>query len=339
MNKAPLTDERPRTVVLLQFTGIGDLVWHIVYFKAVAAQSKGGQVAVVAQPSTLARHFLAKQPWVEQVIDHDHRPRRGEGRRGRHAGLLGMWRMGRELKAGGYERIVLFSGRTSRGLIAAMSGIADRRGYGYRWLQRLCLNHGPWIEAAKGPGVAAYPEASAFAVAHGFTDRWLRPELDVPEDQLKAMGQRVAHLSRPLYSLAIGTSEVHKQWGLDRFAELATRLVRSGAGVVVLGGPAEREAAQQVLALVPEAQRQGVCVITDVSVHGSAAVLQLSDACVGNDTGMVNVAAAVGTRTLVLLGNRPPLTHDPLMEMVLAPKLSAVSVDQVEVALRSLKAP
>ena len=31
----PSNDKRPRTVVLLQYTGIGDLIWHIQYFKAV----------------------------------------------------------------------------------------------------------------------------------------------------------------------------------------------------------------------------------------------------------------------------------------------------------------
>ena len=72
----------PRTVVVHHRGGIGDLIWHIHYFKMIAEQSRNGQVTVVAQPSTLTRAFIGKEPWVEDVIDHDHRPRRGEKRKG-----------------------------------------------------------------------------------------------------------------------------------------------------------------------------------------------------------------------------------------------------------------
>lgn len=75
--------------------------------------------------------------------------------------------------------------------------------------------------------------------------------------------------------------------------------------------------------------------ITDASVYGSAAILKLADACVGNDTGMVNVAAAVDTRTYVLMGSRPALDHDRAhMTMVNAPSLSELPVTQVVAMLK-----
>lgn len=326
----PLTqDTRPRTVVLLQFSGIGDLVWHIVYFKAIAEQSLGGKITVVAQPSTLVKPFLAHEPWIEKIIEHDHRPRRTEKRRGRHAGLIGMWRMASELKQGHFARIILFSGRISRGFIAALSGIPDRRGYGYRPLQRLFLNRGPFIEAHRGNSVAAYPEASTFAVAHGFTPKWLRPTLDVPSQAKLLIEPRLAHLPRPLCALAIGTSETHKQWGIERFAALAGQLIKQGAGVLILGGPSEREVAKDIKSKISADAQASLLVLTDAPVYGSAAALQMSDVCIGNDTGMVNVAAAVGTPTFVLMGSRPALTHDSNMHMITGPTLESITPSQV----------
>ncbi len=35
-------DHRPRTAILLQFTGIGDLIWHIHYFRLIAERSRNG---------------------------------------------------------------------------------------------------------------------------------------------------------------------------------------------------------------------------------------------------------------------------------------------------------
>jgi len=65
-------------------------------------------------------------------------------------------------------------------------------------------------------------------------------------------------------------------------------------------------------------------------VLGSAAALKLADVCVGNDTGMVNVAAAVATPTFVLIGHRRTLDHDPAhLFNVQAETLAAVTVEQV----------
>jgi heptosyltransferase-2 len=327
-------DPRPRTAVLMQHTGIGDFVWHVQYFKAIAAQSQAGKVTVIAQPSTLARAFIGSEPWVDAIIDHDHRPRRGDGRRGKHAGLTGMRRMAVELQALKLDRLVMFSGRASRGLIAGLSGIPTRLGYGYNRLQRLFLSQGPYIEAHQGPSVPVYHEASTFAMAHHFCTQPITPALDVPETMLKAMQVRIAAMPRPISSLAIGTSEPHKQWGAGNYARLAQALADRGGSVILLGGPGEQALAQEILQQVPIESRSRVHVITNAPVLGSAALLKLSDVCVGNDTGMVNVAAAVSCPTWVLLGNRRPLKHDPQhLHNVLAPALEAITVQQIISAL------
>lgn len=329
---------RPRTVVVLQYAGIGDLVWHIPYFQLIAEQSRDGKVTVVAQPSTLTRAFIGHEPWVEAVIDHDHRPRRGEKRRGAHAGLSGMWRMARQLKAGGFDRIILFSGRPSRGLIAWLSGIPVRMGFGYRALQRMFLNQGPFIEAYQGRSLAVYPEASAFMVAHGHCAEPITPRLTPPTGLLAQMQARLAHLPRPLYAFAIGTSETHKQWGIQNFADLACALIAEGAGVMLLGGPAEVQIARDIEALIPEKARHALAVVTDAPVLGSAAALQVADFCVGNDTGMVNVGAAVGTPSWVIIGSRPTLDQDPVnMRNITADKLSDITVERVLGLLRDAR--
>ena len=319
-------DTRPRTVVMLQYTGIGDLIWHIPYFKAIAEQSQGGRITLVSQLSTMSRPFLAHEPWVEDIIDHDHRPRRSENRKGQHSGLRGMWRMGRRLRAAHFDRIILFSGRPSRGLVPAFSGIPQRLGFGYNPLQRIFLNHPPYIRRYEGPSLAVYPEATAFAIAHGFCKEPLVPRIEPPAEWVERMQARLAPLPRPLYAFAIGTSETYKQWGAQNFAHLARALIQRGGGVMLLGGPAERALAQDIWRRIPEALRARVHIVTDVPVLGSAAALRVADVCVGNDTGMVNVSAAVGTPTYVLIGSRPTLNHDPLMHMIRAPSLRDIPV-------------
>ncbi|MEW6098033.1 MAG: glycosyltransferase family 9 protein [Pseudomonadota bacterium] len=324
-----MSDSRPKTVVLHQFTGIGDLVWHIPYFKAVAEQSRGGKVSVIAQPSTLARQLIGHEPWVEEIIDHDHRPRRSEKRKGRHAGLLGMWRFAQELKQRDFDRIVLFSGRVSRGLLAWMTGIPVRVGYGYRLLQRVFLTRGPYITPYRGSGVAAYHEATEFAVAQRFVDKAISPRLDLPSQLPERVSQILSGMRRPVYALAIGTSEPYKQWGEANFSDLARRLLQDGGSVLALGGAAERELATKLLNNLPEGLRSHARAVTHLTVRESASLLAGCDLCIGNDTGMVNVSAAVGCPTIVLLGPRPALAHDPSLICLTSSSLRAITVEEV----------
>jgi heptosyltransferase-2 len=274
---------------------------------------------------------------VREIIDFDRHPRRHEGRQGRHRGVLGLWRMGRELRGQGFDRIVLFTNHTNRTLVAVVAGIPERLGYGTSWLQRLLLSRGPWIRRYQGPAVTAYNDATAFAIAQGWCEAPIVPSLVVRPEAHARMEARLQALPRPLHALCIGSSEPYKQWGVDNFAALAAELAGKGHGVLLVGGPAEQAMAEAILQRVDTGLHGRIAVLTDGSVADTVAAMSLVQTCVGNDTGAANIAAAVGTQTWVLLGPRPPLEHDPqTLHMITAPRLEAI--EPAEVAQLALSA-
>ena len=323
-------DKRPFTAVLHQFVGMGDLVWHVEYFREIAARSRDGQVSVIASPTTFARELLGHEPWVREVIDFDRRPRRTEKRQGVHSGVPGLFRMGRDLRPYGFERIVLFSHHANRGLVAWWAGIPQRLGYGSSAVQRLFLTHGPYIDGYQGSAVPVHKDASSFMVAQGWCARPLVPQLRIRADALARMQTRLADLPTPRVALAIGSSEPFKQWGGANFAALTDHLTAQGLGVVLLGGPGERALGEEILAATRPDARAKVHLMTDGSVADTVAAMSLATVCVGNDTGATNIAAAVQTQTFVLLGPRPPLEHDPEhLHLLQAPQLAAITPKDV----------
>ncbi|MBV8380780.1 MAG: glycosyltransferase family 9 protein [Paucibacter sp.] len=325
-------DTRPRTAVQLQLNGMGDLVWHAQYFRCVAEQSRDGQVTVITAPTTMARELIGHEPWVREVIYFDRRPRRTERRRGRHSGLLGPWRFGAELAPRQLERMVLFSDHPGRAVMACWrAGIGIRLGYGATWLQRLMLTKAPRIDLYEGPAAHGYQEATRFAIAQGFCSAPIVPKINVRPDALESMRARLAPLARPLHALGIGASLPYKQWGETRFIELASQLAARGHGVLLLGGPDDTALAQAILAAIDPALRERITPITDCNVAESVAALSLVDSCIGNDTGVANIAAAVGTPSYVVLGPRPLLEHDPeKLHGFSAASLAEISAAEVE---------
>lgn len=325
-------DTRPRTAVQLQLNGMGDLVWHAQYFRCVAEQSQGGQVSVIVAPTTMARELIGHEPWVREVIDFDRRPRKSERRKGRHSGWGGVLRFGAELAPKRFDRMVLFSDHPGRAILACWrAGIRTVLGFGDTWLQRRLLTKSPWIQRYRGPAVAGYKDATAFSIAQGFCTAPIVPRISVRPDALERMRERLAPLQRPLHALAIGASEPYKQWGEGNFVELANRLTARGHGVLLLGGPAEGQLAKDILTRVEPALRGLVTTMTGTTVAESVAALSLAQSCIGNDTGAVQFAAAVGTHAFVVLGPRPALEHDPEhVHLLQASQLADIRAADVE---------
>ncbi len=105
-----------------------------------------------------------------------------------------------------------------------------------------------------------------------------------------------------------------KQWRAERFAELARRLTAGdgplpGSRVAVLAAAHERRQAEPLLAAIPPGR--AIDLVGRVDLLTAAAVLQRCALFVGNDTGLMHIAAAIGTPTLGLFGPSPVEQYAP----------------------------
>jgi ADP-heptose:LPS heptosyltransferase len=116
--------------------------------------------------------------------------------------------------------------------------------------------------------------------------------------------------------LAIGPSANWrgKQWRAERFAELTVRLTAKGgtlAGfrLAVLAAEHERDQAEPVLAATPHSRC--IDLVGRVDLLTAAAVLRRCAMFIGNDTGLMHIAAASGIPTLGLFGPSPVAQYAP----------------------------
>ena len=105
-----------------------------------------------------------------------------------------------------------------------------------------------------------------------------------------------------------------KEWRADRFAALAHRLtvpdgLLPGWRVAVLAAAHERRQAEPVLAAIPLNRR--IDLVGKVDLLTAAAVLRHCALFIGNDTGLMHIAAASGTPTLGLFGPSPSDQYAP----------------------------
>jgi heptosyltransferase III len=114
-----------------------------------------------------------------------------------------------------------------------------------------------------------------------------------------------------------------KVWPPERFVELAQRLAAEclpGARIAIFAGPGAKEAAlaAPVLAALPEA----VDLVGNLTLPEVAACMARCAIFVGNDSGLMHIAAAAGCPTLGLFGPTPAKEYGPAGRCA-APVLSA----------------
>jgi ADP-heptose:LPS heptosyltransferase len=121
----------------------------------------------------------------------------------------------------------------------------------------------------------------------------------------EAAASRLIPDGPPVLALGPTANWPGKQWRQERFTELARQLTGTsgplaGGRLAVFAGPGERDRALPVLEAVPEARRIDLAGTIDLpTVHACLARAALF---VGNDSGLMHLAAAAGAPTLGLFG-------------------------------------
>ena len=233
-------------------------------------------------------------------------------------------------------RITVVCGRAAEGVFARMPNrtntiVLDKRPYGLHWLPL-------WVHAAVRPW-------SLVVDIRGSALSWLVPTLrravwrrrpghkigelgavlgldpppppvawTAPEDDAAAEALVFRHTAgSPVVALGPTANWPPKAWPADRFAALFEALRAGplpGAVPAILAGPgeAERAMAAPLLAALPKA----IDLAGRLSLPQAAAVLRRCALYVGNDSGLMHLAAATGAPTLGLFGPTPAGEYAPI---------------------------
>lgn len=280
---------------------VGDMVMAQSLFKTLKARYPGCYLGVAAPP--WSRPILERMPEVGEVAEL-----------ATQHGKFG-WRPRRELARklrGRFDWAIVLPRSWKSALVPFMAGIPRRTGFtgeqryvlvnDRRVLDKRVLDQ--TVKRFVALGLSAAEAARGdFALPH--------PRLSVDPENLVEQRLALGLSSRPAIGMMPGAEYgPAKQWPLRHFRALAERLVASGFEVRVLGGPKDVEAGQEITAGL--ARAHDLCGKTRLA----DAVDLLADCrqVVTNDSGLMHVAAAVGTRIQAIYGSSSPTYTPPLTD-------------------------
>jgi heptosyltransferase II len=137
---------------------------------------------------------------------------------------------------------------------------------------------------------------------------WPMPELKVPAAEAVAWRSRrgLTADTRPVVALAPGAVGPSKRWPSAGYAALTRRLMADGFAVWVLGGPDEKTLAGEIVG------DTGARDLTGPDLRDAVLALASASVAISNDSGLLHVAAALGTPSIGIFGPTSPWHWAPL---------------------------
>lgn len=303
--------EAPRRILLLRLERIGDFLMTLAAIQAVRHRAPSAHVHLVVGGwnASLARLV----PWVDAVetLDVPWLSRKDAG-----LSASALARQARAWRAQEFDLAINFEPDIRSNLLLNLSGAARRVGFvsgGGGAMLTDALTYDTRSHTSENAlrlvdtALPLAPTSDRSAIRHA--------RLTVPEDARQAAARMLATVhDRPLVGFHASAGRKVKQWHMDRFAQVATKLARElSATIVLTGTPDDRPLVNGIRSLLPP-DVHVLDLAEPMELPVFAALLEQLQLLVTCDTGPMHLAAAVGTRVVALFGPSDPRRYGPLTD-------------------------
>jgi heptosyltransferase-2 len=214
------------------------------------------------------------------------------------------WGLASLLRAKNYGTALILPRTWKSAIAPTLAGIPERIGFVGEARFGL-VNKWRWGEKAL-PRFIDKNAALALPDKAPLPPEWPVPQLNVPAGEAERWRQANGLGSSKAIALAPGSVGVSKRW--TYYAEAAKLLAERGLDVWVVGGPGEKAMAQEIVATGGPRVRD----LTGTDLRNGILAMAAASVAISNDSGLMHIAAALGTPTMGIFGPTSPYLWAPL---------------------------
>jgi lipopolysaccharide heptosyltransferase II len=294
--------------ILIRATNwVGDAIMAMPALRVVRDRFPDAEIAILARP--YVADIYRGQGICDELIPYDPKST--------HAGFAGRERLAAELRACKFDVALLLQNAFDAAWIAWRAGIPERIGYARDGRRLLLTKNIPvpktgeipshekfyYLELLRRAGwLETLPDESSIALNVTAESR-AQAAATLREAGVRAQSLRIAIGAGASYGSA-------KCWLPSRFAELANRLQRQKDADVILFGTAGEAAVSD--AISAEMKTSPINLTGKTAIADLPALLSQCHLFIGNDSGAMHVAAAVGLPVVAIFGPTDPFGTVPV---------------------------
>ena len=273
---------------------LGDAIMSMPALQALRARAPAAHIALLTKPPLLPLWRMHAAPSELLTLA---------------AGWRGLAPTVAAVRAGRFDAAYVLPNSFRSALIPWLARVPERTGF--RGHFRRALLTRVFAPPPESDGRHQAQEILQLLAPGGGVRPLAQPRLTPPPDAVAAAQRRCCGLPRPLIALLPGAARgPSKRWPGPHFAALG-RLLRDrlGATVLLLGASAETKLCAELARAIGAGAHN---LAGQTALPELAALLQAGDLVIGNDSGGLHLAAAVGAPAVVLFGITDPGRTAPL---------------------------
>ena len=269
-----------KVLVIQPKIGMGDMVIYLPYIHAISRKYRT-PVSILVKGNSRAKQLLADDKHIKEILILD----RTKNNSGAHDGLLGFFKLSKDLRLKKFDKVFIFNGSLRYLLISKIAGIKNICQYPlFRKKDNIVTSAKIFTENELGEIVST------------------QPELIINDDKVDETKQKFSKEFKHI-CLGISASGPTKRWDIKNYIKLCIDInEKIPTKFYLAAGNNDKDLIEQFL----NSEISNNCIsFKDLKISETLPMIKNCNLYIGNDTGWLHISSALGIKCLALFMDSP----------------------------------
>ena len=269
-----------KVLVIQPKIGMGDMVIYLPYIHAISRKYQT-PVSILVKGNSRAKQLLADDKHIKEILILD----RTKNNSGAHDGLLGFFKLGKDLRLKKFDKVFIFNSSLRYLLISKIAGIKKISQYPlFRKKDNIITSAKIFTEDELGEIVST------------------QPEIIINDDKINEAKQKFSKEFKHI-CLGISASGPTKRWNIKNYIKLCINInEKTPSKFYLAAGNNDKDLIDQFL----DSELSNNCIsFKDLKISETLPIIKNCNLYIGNDTGWLHISSALGIKCLALFMDSP----------------------------------
>ncbi len=269
-----------KVLVIQPKIGMGDMVIYLPYIHAISKKYQK-PISILVKENSRANQLLLDDKHIDEIIILD----RTKDNSGSHDGLSGFFKLSKEIKSKNFDKVFIFNSSLRYLLISKIAKIKNISQY------PLFRKKDNIVTSAK-----IFTENELNAIVS------TEPKLNINQDRIDSAKQNFSNEYKHV-CLGISASGPTKRWDINNFIKLCSKINNKiPTKFYLAAGNNDKDLINQLI----KSEIGSNCVsFENLKISEAMPIIKNCNLYIGNDTGWLHIASALGLKCLALFMDSP----------------------------------
>ena len=273
-----------KVLVIQPKIGMGDMIIYLPYIHAIS-KNYNNSISLLVKDNSRAKELLFDDKHIKEILFLD----RSKDKLGSHDGIKGFFKLAKEIKSKNFDKVFIFSSSLRYLLVSKYAGIKIIAQYPlFRKKDNIVISAKIFTENELGTIVSP------------------QPILNLKKKDIEKFNNRMNKAFKHI-CLGVSASGPTKRWGIENYINLCKRINDVTPCKFYLAGGKND---QKIIENIMSSSVGSNCIsFSNLNINNTLPIIKNCNLYIGNDTGWLHIASALGIKCLALFMDSPVIAY------------------------------